>query len=181
MGFGTGAACAIQLNSSLTQAEKELYQNRTVIQDILQNTRTIAMIGLSTERQKASYFVATYLLAAGYTVIPVNPKADAILGQTSYPDLRSVPVPIDLVDVFRPAADCLQIVQEAITCRARAIWFQLKVIPFSAAALAREAGLATVMDLCVKMEHGRYHGGLHAAGMNTEIISAKRAQPQGRL
>ncbi|WP_425802700.1 CoA-binding protein [Desulfitobacterium sp. Sab5] len=174
MGFGSSLTSPINMNSSLTLEQQGLYQDPQIIAKILNNTRTIAIVGLSTERQKASYFVATYLRSAGYRIIPVNPRADEIFGERSYPNLASIPEPIDLVDIFRPSADCLKIVEEAITCQAKAVWLQLKIINLEAAERARKAGLLTVMDLCVKMEHGRYSGGLHEAGMNTEIISAKR-------
>lgn len=176
MGLGSSVSCAINLNSSLTAQQKELYQNPETVRTILNGSRTIAMVGLSTEQQKASYFVATYLRSAGYRIIPVNPKANTILGEKSYPNLSDIPGHIDLVDIFRPAADCLKIVEEAIACKAGAVWLQLKIINLEAAERALKAGLPTVMDLCVKMEHGRYSGGLHEAGMNTEIISSKRTR-----
>jgi hypothetical protein len=174
MGFGSNISRPITLDSTLTTEEQNLYQNPDIIQKILNNSRTIAIVGLSAERQKASYFVATYLRSAGYRVIPVNPRVDKIFGEQCYPNLSSIPEPIDLVDIFRPAADCLPIVEEAIACKATAVWIQLKIINKEAAKLSQKAGLLTVMDLCVKMEHGRYSGGLHEAGMNTGIISAKR-------
>lgn len=174
MGSGTSFSNSVTLNSSLNNEQQALYQNPETIQKIIYHSRTIAMVGLSTERQKASYFVATYLRSAGYRIIPVNPRAETILGERCYPNLASIPEPIDLVDIFRPAADCLPIVREAIACKAGAVWLQLKIINDEAAELARQAGLLTVMDLCVKMEHGRYSGGLHEAGMNTGILSAKR-------
>ncbi len=175
MGLGAGLFCPVTLNSSLSEGERALYQDPETVKKILNQTRTIAIVGLSTDRQKASYFVASYLRSAGYRIIPVNPKAGRILGRQSYPDLASVPEPVDLVDVFRPAAECVAIVEQAIACRARAVWFQLKISNLEAAARARAAGLDTVVDRCLKMEHGRYSGGLHEAGMNTEIISALRA------
>lgn len=174
MGFGTSTSGPVTLNSSLTFEQQALYQDPDIIRKILNNCRTIAMVGLSTERQKASYFVATYLRSAGYRIIPVNPRADTILGERCYPDLASIPEQVDLVDIFRPAKDCLPIVQEAIACKIPAVWLQLKIVNVEAAQQAHNAGLLTVMDLCVKMEHGRYNGGLNAAGMNTELISAKR-------
>ena len=174
MGLGTSLTENINLNSSLSREQQEVYQNPEVIKKILYHTRTIAMVGLSTERPKASYFVATYLRSAGYRIIPVNPRADRILGEKCYPNLSSIPEPVDLVDIFRPAEACLPIVKEAIDAKAAAVWLQLKIINQEAAELARKNGLLTVMDLCVKMEHGRYSGGLHEAGMNTQIISARR-------
>ncbi len=175
MGLGSGLSCPVTLNSSLSEEQQALYQDPEVVKKILNRTRTIAVVGLSADRQKASYFVASYLRSAGYRIIPVNPRAEKILGQKCYPNLTAVPDAVDLVDVFRPAAECAAIVEEAISCQAPAVWFQLKIVNLEAAARARGAGLLTIVDRCVKMEHGRYSGGLHEAGMNTEIISALRA------
>lgn len=179
MGFGEGVSCDIRLNTALTEQQRELYQNTETIRGILRDCRTVAIVGLSADKYKASYFVASYLLAYGYRVIPVNPRTGMILGQKVWPDLSSVPEKIDLVDVFRPARECPAITQEAIKIGARAIWFQLRIIDLEAAESARKAGLVVVVDRCVKMEHGRFSGGLHEAGMNTEIISAKRASYRG--
>ena len=175
MGFGEGISCDIRLNTALTQQQRELYQNTKAIRNILSECRTVAMVGLSSDRYKASYFVASYLRAYGYRVIPVNPGADTILGEKAWPDLASVPEKVDLVDVFRPASECPPITEEAIKIGARAIWFQLRIINLEAADRALRAGLYVVVDRCVKMEHGRFSGGLHDGGFNTELISAKRA------
>jgi len=141
---------------------------------VLNEFRVIAMVGLSADPQKASSFVAGYLLHAGYKVVPVNPKADVILGQQVYRTLSEIPFAVDLVDVFRPAAECDALVEEAIRINARGFWQQLRIINLKAAERALAAGLISVVDLCVKMEHGRYSGGLHEAGMNTERVSARR-------
>lgn len=174
MGLGPSAVCSISLNTALTAAQRARYQDPDVIRELLARSRTIAMIGLSADRQKASYFVASYLRYEGYRVIPVNPRGGEILGERVYPDLRSIPHPVDLVDVFRPASECAAIVAQAIGIRAKAVWTQLRIIDFEAAEKALAAGLKVVMDKCVKMEHGRYGGSLHWAGMNTEIISARK-------
>lgn len=176
MGPGSSIACAITLNSALTPEQQALYQDPLVIQRILRESRTIAIVGLSTDPQRASWFVASYLKKEGYRVIPVNPKAGRILGEKAYPDLRSIPEPVDLVDVFRPSADCLAVAEQAVAIRAKALWLQLRIINLEAAEIAARAGLAVVMDRCVKMEHGRYSGRLHWGGMNTEIISARKAR-----
>jgi predicted CoA-binding protein len=176
MGPGPGSACAVTLNSALTPEQQRLYQDPLVIQRLLRESRTIAIVGLSTDPQRASWFVASYLKKEGYTIIPVNPKAKEILGEKAYPDLASIPVPVDLVDVFRPAAECLAVARQAVAIGAKALWLQLKLVNIEAAELAARAGLAVVVDRCVKMEHGRYHGRLHWAGMNTEIISARKAR-----
>jgi uncharacterized protein len=176
MGPGPGVACAITLNSALTPEQQRLYQDPLVIQRLLRDTRTIAIVGLSTDPQRASWFVASYLKKEGYRIIPVNPKADQILGEKAYPDLASIPGPVDMVDVFRPAAECLEIARQAVAIGAKALWLQLKLVNIEAAELAARAGLAVVLDRCVKMEHGRYFGRLHWGGMNTEIISARKAR-----
>jgi predicted CoA-binding protein len=176
MGPGPGIACAITLNSILTPEQQRLYQDPLVIQRLLRDVRTIAIVGLSTDPQRASWFVASYLKKEGYTIIPVNPKADQILGEKAYHDLASIPVPVDLVEVFRPAAECLAIAKQAVAIKAKALWLQLKLVNIEAAEFASSNGLTVVLDRCVKMEHGRYFGRLHWAGMNTEIISARKAR-----
>lgn len=176
MGPGPGIACAVTLNSALSAEEQRLYQDPAVIQRLLKEVRTIAIVGLSTDPQRASWFVGSYLKKEGYTVIPVNPKAESILGEKAYPSLAAIPVPVDLVDVFRPAAETPAIAREAVAIRAKSLWLQLKLANPEAAQIAAGAGLDVVMDRCIKMEHGRYHGRLHWAGMNTEIISARKAR-----
>ena len=176
MGPGPGASCAITLNSALSPAGQALYQDPRVIQALLRDSSTIAIVGLSSDPQRASWFVASYLKKEGYRVIPVNPKAERILGEVCYPDLASIPEPVDLVDVFRPASECLAVARQAVAINAKALWLQLRLVNIEAAELAARAGLKVVVDRCVKMEHGRYHGGLHWAGMNTEIISARKAR-----
>jgi predicted CoA-binding protein len=176
MGPGTGAACAVTLNSALTPEQQRLYQDPNVIQRLLREARTIAIVGLSTDPQRASWFVASYLKKEGYTIIPVNPKAKEILGEKAFPDLGSIPVPVDVVDVFRPASECLEVARQAAAIGAKALWLQLRLVNIEAAELAARAGMAVVVDRCVKMEHGRYHGRLHWAGMNTEVISARKAR-----
>jgi predicted CoA-binding protein len=176
MGPGPGLACAVTLNSALTPEQQRLYQDPLVIQRLLRDTRTIAVVGLSTDSQRASWFVASYLKKEGYRIIPVNPKADTILGEKAYPDLASIPGSVDLVDVFRPSQECPSVARQAVAIGAKALWLQLRLVSIEAAELAAKAGLAVVVDRCVKMEHGRYFGGLHWAGMNTEIISARKAR-----
>ena len=176
MGPGPGLACAVTLNSALTPEQQRLYQDPLVIQRLLRDTRTIAIVGLSTDPQRASWFVASYLKKEGYRIIPVNPKADTILGEKAYPDLASIPGTVDLVDVFRPAPECPSVARQAVAIGAKALWLQLKLVSIEAAELAAKAGMAVVVDRCVKMEHGRYFGRLHFAGANTEIISARKAR-----
>jgi uncharacterized protein len=176
MGPGPGVACAITLNSALTPEQQRLYQDPLVIQRLLRDTRTIAIVGLSSDPQRASWFVASYLKKEGFRIIPVNPKADQILGEKAYPDLASIPEPVDMVEVFRPAAECLAIARQAVAIKAKALWLQLKLVNIEAAEYAARSGLTVVIDRCVKMEHGRYFGRLHWGGMNTEIISARKAR-----
>jgi len=142
---------------------------------LLQETRTIAVVGVSANWHRPSHFAAKYMLDHGYTVVPVNPAYGEVLGQRCYPSLRDIPGPVDLVDVFRRPADVLPIVDEAIAIGARAIWFQLGVINAEAVARAEAAGLQVVMDRCVKIEYARLFGGLNTVGVNTGVISAKRA------
>ncbi len=122
---------------------------------LLQDTRTIAVVGMSANPERASNEVAQYLRRAGYTIIPVNPACAEILGEKCYPSLREVPVPIDLVDVFRKSEDVMPVVEDAIAVGAKAVWLQLGVIATEAATRAETAGLAVVMDHCTKIEHRR--------------------------
>jgi len=150
------------------------YQSPALIRSVLANTKTIAVVGLSKDAQRPSYFVASYLKYEGYRIIPVNPTATEILGERCYPDLASIEEPVDLVNVFRPAAACPEIVQAAIAKGVKGVWLQLRIVNLEAARLAEEAGLQVVMDRCIKIEHGRYSGSLHWVGMNTEIVTARK-------
>lgn len=141
---------------------------------VLQLNRTIAVVGLSASWNRPSYFAAKYMQERGYTIIPVNPGASEILGVKCYPDLASVPVPIDMVDVFRKPEDVVPIAEETVRIGAKCLWLQLGVINDEAVALADAAGLEVVMDRCVKIEYARLFGGLNYAGVNTGVISAKR-------
>ena len=176
MGSGPSLACDLTLNSVLEPELREKYQNTGVIRDALSGSRTIAIVGLSRDRSKASHFVATYLQYAGYDIIPVNPTIDEWYGTRSYPDLASVPKRIDMVDVFRPAAECPALAEQAVDVGAKTFWMQLRVVSLEAAEIAESGGLHVVIDRCVKMEHGRYNGSMHWVGMNTGIITAKRAR-----
>lgn len=141
---------------------------------VLQGNRLIAVVGLSPNWNRPSYFAAKYMLEHGYIVIPVNPGATEILGQKCYPDLAAIPGKVDLVDVFRKPEDVMPITDEAIRIGAKCLWLQLGVIHREAAAKADAAGLDVVMDRCVKIEYARLFGGLNYAGVNTQVISAKR-------
>ncbi|HYL88882.1 MAG TPA: CoA-binding protein [Burkholderiales bacterium] len=141
---------------------------------ILHESKTIAVVGLSADWFRPSYFAAKYMQEHGYRVIPVNPKYPEILGEKCYGSLRQVNHKVDIVDVFRKTADVMPIAEDAIAIGAKVLWQQLGVKNEQAAAKARAAGLETVMDRCVKIEHGRLFGGLNWVGVNTHIISAKR-------
>jgi predicted CoA-binding protein len=141
---------------------------------ILKTCRTVAVVGVSADWFRPSHFVAKYLLTHGYRMIPVNPRYDEVLGQRCWPSLEAVPEPVDLVDVFRKTADVMPIAQSAVAIGAKCLWQQIGVINPEAAQLARDAGLDAVMDRCVKIEHARLFGGLHWAGVNTRVISARR-------
>ncbi len=167
-------SCDIRLNSAFTNEQRARYQSASTIQKLLRDSKTIAIVGLSTEKTKASNMVGSYLQDAGYRVIPVHPKADEILGEKCYPTLLEIPDNVDIVDIFRPANEVQGIVEQAIQIKAKAIWMQLRIVNFEAAELAIENRLHAIVDKCIKMEHGRYSGMLHWAGMNTEIISARR-------
>ena len=141
---------------------------------ILRDCRTVAVVGLSAEWHRPSFFAASYLQQHGYRIIPVNPKYPQILGEKCYKSLRDIPGKVDLVDVFRKTQDVMPIAEDAIAIGAKVLWQQLGVRNEAAAAKAGQAGLGTVMDRCVKIEHGRLFGGLNWVGVNTHIISAKR-------
>jgi predicted CoA-binding protein len=147
---------------------------------ILSRYRQIAMVGLSSNQFRPSYFAALYLLAEGYDVIPVNPREKSILGKTCYPSLSAIPQPVEVVDIFRDPSAVPAIVEEAIAIGAKAVWMQLSVIHEAAAERAREAGLEVVMDRCMKIEHARFFGGLNTIGLNTGVVSARRRPSRDR-
>jgi len=122
-------------------------------EEILKNSRVIAVVGLSANPERPSNIVATYLKDKGYKIIPVNPGQKTILGETSYPDLSSIPGKVDVVDIFRKSEDVPPIVKEAIKIGAKAVWMQEGVVNQSAAAEAEKAGLKVVMDRCIRKEH----------------------------
>ena len=146
------------------------------IRRILTDCHSIAIVGLSAEWHRPSYFVAKYLQQHGYRVIPVNPRyaGQPILGETTYASLDDIPDRVDMVDVFRRSEDVLPIAEQAVRLGAKALWQQIGVHNEAADALVRAAGLASVMDRCTKIEHARLFGGLHWAGVNTGVVSARR-------
>jgi predicted CoA-binding protein len=124
-----------------------------MMKDILLSTKTVASVGLSSNMEKVSYAVGAYLQSQGYRVIPVNPTADEILGEKSYPDLESIPEKIDVVQVFRRPEDIPPIVESAIKIGAKVVWMQEGIVNEEAAQMAREAGLQVVMDACMRATH----------------------------
>lgn len=141
---------------------------------ILKDCRTIAVVGLSAEWHRPSYFAAKYVQQHGYRIVPVNPKYAEILGEKSYARLEDIPFPVDMVDLFRREADVPPIARSAVAIGAKCLWQQLGVKSKEADGIARAAGMDSVMDRCVKIEHARLFGGLHWAGVNTRVISARR-------
>ena len=141
---------------------------------ILNTYKRVAMVGLSADWWRPSFFAAKYLLEHGFEVIPVNPKYEEILGQKCYPDLQSIPTPVDIVDLFQKAERVPIFVGAAIEIGAKVVWMQLGIVNEEAAQKARDAGLEVVMDRCMKIEYARIFGGLNTIGVNTKIISAKR-------
>ena len=141
---------------------------------ILKDSRTIAVVGLSANWYRPSYFAAKYMQEHGYRVIPVNPQYGEVLGERCYARLTDVPDKVDIVDCFRAASEIPAIVEDAIAIGAKVIWMQLGIVDNEAARRAREAGLEVVMDRCVKIEHARLFGGLNFVGVNTKVISSKR-------
>jgi predicted CoA-binding protein len=143
--------------------------------EILRRTRTVAIVGASPNPSRASNFVATYLLAStDYDVYFVNPNAAEILGRPVYGSLSELPVVPDLVDVFRRPADLPQVLDETLAAGASTLWLQFGLYDEDIAGKAEAAGLTSVMDRCLKIEHARFHGGLHLAGFNTGLISSHR-------
>ena len=147
------------------------------LRHVLQDHRTLAVVGLAADWFRPSCFAAKYMQEHGYRIIPVNPKYPEILGETCYPSLKDIPFPVDIVDVFRRPADTPSIAQEAADIGAKVLWLQLGVVNEDAQRIAEQAGLTVVMDRCVKIEHARLFGGLGWFGVNTGVISARRPRP----
>lgn len=144
---------------------------------IVRGARTVAVLGASSKPHRASNFVATYLLAStNYDVYFVNPNEIEILGRPVYPTTAALPVVPDLVDVFRRPADLPEVLAEAIDVGAKTFWLQFGLFVPEIARKAEAAGLTVVMDRCLKIEHARFHGGLHLAGFNTGVISSRKQQ-----
>ena len=146
----------------------------TALRRILSDYKRVAIVGLSGDWWRPSYFAAKYLLEHGFEIFPVNPKYGEILGQKCYPDLKSIPVQIDVVDLFQRAERVPLFISDAIDIGAKVVWMQLGIVNRDAEQKALDAGLEVVMDRCMKIEFARLFGGLNTIGVNTGIISAKR-------
>ena len=153
----------------------ERYQDPLEIQRVLNTARTIAVVGLSNNELRASYFVGYYLKRHGYRVIPVNPRATEILGETSYASLLDVPEKVDIVNVFRAPDALPEIAEQTVRIGAGALWCQFGVINADGGRIAEDGGATVVMDRCIKVEHARYIGRMHWLGFNTQRITSVRA------
>ena len=150
------------------------YQDPLTIQRVIHGAKTIAVVGLSSNELRASYFVGYSLRRHGYHVIPVNPRESEILGEKSFRSLTDVPVPIDIVNVFRAPDALPDIAREAVAIKAKALWCQFTVINEEGARIAEAGGLTVIMDRCLKVEHARYVGRMHWLGFNTQRITSVR-------
>jgi predicted CoA-binding protein len=174
-----GLSCALPSDSPLA---KLLKSQRTWVGPsarerlgILRRAKSVAIVGASPNAARSSYFVGTYLLSSSdYRVYFVNPNADTILGQKAYPDLASLPEVPDIVDVFRKSSDIPSVIDDVLAIGAKTVWMQLGIWNEEAARHGEEQGLTVVMDRCIKIEHARFHGGLHLMGFDTGVISARK-------
>ncbi len=132
--------------------------NDSQMKQMFETARTIATVGLSTDPDKPGHYVPEYLQSIGYRIIPVNPRITEILGQKAYPDLLSIPEPVDVVQIFRPPAEAPELVEQAIQIGARVVWMQIGTVNRDAAQKAKDAGLGVVMDRCMMVEHNRLYG-----------------------
>ena len=150
------------------------FQDPLVIQRVIHSAKTVAVVGLSGNELRASNFVGFYLGRHGYDVIPVNPRETEILGRQSYPSLTDVPVPVDIVNVFRAPDALPDIARQAVAIKAGVLWCQFGVINEEGARIAQDGGLTVIMDRCIKVEHARYVGRMNWLGLNTGRITAVR-------
>jgi predicted CoA-binding protein len=151
------------------------YQDVLTIQRVLHTAKTIAIVGLSNNQLRASYFVGYYLKRHGYRVIGVNPRETEILGETCYPSLLDVPVHVEVVNVFRTPDALPSIARDAVAIGADTLWCQFGVINEEGARIASDGGVSVIMDRCIKVEHARYVGRMHWLGFNTQRITSVRA------
>jgi len=156
----------------------------STIRGILNTVKTVAMVGFSPKENRPSYFVFKYLIERGYRVIPVNPgqAGKEVLGQKIYASLSDIPVPVDMVDIFRASENVPPIVEEALTLTPKpaVIWMQLTVRNDEAAKRAEDAGLKVVMNRCPKIEYGRLSSEISWIGVNSRTLSSKRPQSLGK-
>jgi hypothetical protein len=144
---------------------------------IIQNARSVALVGVSANPIRSSNFVASYLVRTPLTTYPVNPMYEEVLGVKCYPSLGDLPKVPDIVDIFRKPSEIPGVVEQAIEVGAKVVWFQLGLRHDAAAQMAIDAGLQVVQDRCLKIEHARWAGGLHLAGFDTGVITSKRRRP----
>jgi uncharacterized protein len=151
------------------------YQDALTIQRVLHTAKTIAIVGLSSNELRASFFVGYYLKRHGYQMIPVNPRETEILGEKSYASLLDLPEPVDVVNVFRAPDALPQIARDAVAIQAGTLWCQFGVINEEGIRIAEEGGLTVIVDRCMKIEHARYAGRMHWLGFNTQRITSVRS------
>jgi len=144
---------------------------------ILVSSRSLAIVGISANWYRPSYFAAKYMQDHGYRIFPVNPNYTEVLGERCYPDVESIPEPVDIVDCFRKPGEIVPLARSAVAKGAKVLWMQLGIRNDDAAAIPLAGGLDVVADRCVKIEHARILGGLNWAGVNTGVISARRPAP----
>ena len=152
----------------------ELVYEAAWLRRLLTDNKRVAVVGLSANLMRPSYFAAKYLQDHGFTIIPVNPNHREILGEVCYPNLKSIPGRVDVVDLFQRPAAVMPFVVDAIAIGAKVVWMQLGIVNFEAAAKAEAAGLDVVMNRCMKIEYARLFGGLNLVGVNTRVISSHR-------
>jgi predicted CoA-binding protein len=177
--LSNGLTCEIPASSPLA---KLLRSQRTWVGPsakerlaILRKAKSVAIVGASPNPARSSYFVGTYLQqSSDYKLYFVNPNADTILGQKAYPDLQSLPEVPDIVDVFRKASDIPSVIDDVLAVGAKTVWVQLGIWNEEAAYYGESKGLTVVMDRCIKVEHARFHGGLHLLGFDTGVISSHK-------
>lgn len=155
-------------------AAADLVYEAAWLRRLLAENKRIAVVGLSANPMRPSFFAAKYLKDHGFTIIPVNPNQKVILGETCYPNLKAIPGRVDVVDLFQRAEQVLPFVEDAIAIGAKVVWMQLGIVNHEAAAKAKAAGLEVVMNRCMKIEYARLFGGLNLVGVNTRVISSHR-------
>jgi predicted CoA-binding protein len=159
---------------AITTGDLSRFQDPLTIQRVLLSARTIAVVGLSANALRASYFVGFYLQRHRYRLIPVNPRESEVLGERCYASLLEIPEKVDIVNVFRAPGALPEIATQAVAIGAGCLWTQFGVINEDGARIAEQGGLAVVMDRCIKVEHARYVGRMHWLGFNTDRITSVR-------